>query len=60
MDPNFVQKAECTGILVLTALQKAVATIRILAYGVPGMRWMSTFESVRVLYIRTLSTSARL
>jgi len=36
MNPYFIQTPDCTGLLGLTSLQKCVATIRILAYGLPA------------------------
>jgi hypothetical protein len=36
VDPYFVQRPNCAGELGLSALQKVVAAIRILAYGVPA------------------------
>jgi hypothetical protein len=35
MDNYFQQREDCTGLLGLSALQKVVATMRILAYGLP-------------------------
>jgi hypothetical protein len=35
VDPYFVQRPNCVGELGLSALQKVVVTVRILAYGVP-------------------------
>jgi hypothetical protein len=36
VDDEFVQRPDCTGLMGLSALQKCVAAIRILAYGVPA------------------------
>jgi hypothetical protein len=36
VDTYFVQRADCTGLMGLSALQKCVASIRILAYGIPA------------------------
>ena len=36
VDPYFVQRPNCAGELGLSALQKVVAAVRILAYGVPA------------------------
>lgn len=36
IDRYFQQREDCTGLLGLSALQKVVAAIRILAYGLPG------------------------
>jgi len=36
MNPYFIQTPDCTGLLGLTSLQKCVAAIRILAYGLPA------------------------
>jgi hypothetical protein len=35
VDTYFHQREDCTGLLGLSALQKVVAAIRILAYGMP-------------------------
>ncbi|WVZ50925.1 hypothetical protein U9M48_002130 [Paspalum notatum var. saurae] len=36
VDPYFEQRGDCTGLMGLSALQKVVASMRILAYGVPA------------------------
>jgi hypothetical protein len=36
VDPYFLQSYDCTGLQGLSALQKVVATMRILAYGLPA------------------------
>jgi hypothetical protein len=36
VDPNFVQRPNCASELGLSTLQKVVAVVRILAYGVPA------------------------
>jgi hypothetical protein len=37
VDPYFVQQPNCAGELGLSALQKVVVAVRILAYGVPAV-----------------------
>jgi hypothetical protein len=36
VDPYFIQRPDCTGLMGISALQKCVAAIRILAYGLPA------------------------
>jgi hypothetical protein len=36
VDPYFIQRPDCTGLMGISALQKCIAAIRILAYGLPA------------------------
>jgi hypothetical protein len=36
VDPYFIQRSNCAGEIGLSALQKVVAAVRVLAYGIPA------------------------
>jgi hypothetical protein len=52
VDPYFIQRPNCAGELGLSALQKVVAAIRILAYGVPQMPLTNTYALVNLRHMR--------
>ncbi len=60
VDPYFQQRVDATGKLGLSALQKVVAAMRILAYGVPAEPSTSTCESVSQQLVKLLTISVGL
>jgi hypothetical protein len=52
VDPYFIQRPNCAGEIGLSALQKVVVAVRILAYGIPADASTNTYALVNPRLMR--------